>query len=772
MRRPLCIVCIGLVITILLFYRVRPIKVGLPEVACDTEWIVTGTVCDKELTDAGAVCLLDIAEGRSTLANKNLLQGYRIRITFEEDGLAIPKIGEKITIRLQLNNYRMATNPGEFDLRRHYGIRGIDGYGVPGNYRVVAKGDWFDTVKERICHYRYALKQTLYECLPQQEAGILCAMLLGLRGEMDTELKDDFGRNGIAHILSISGLHIALLGQMIHKLLKRLPIPMGVSAGISVLVMILYGLLTGMNTPALRAIVMFALRLGATVCGRTYDMSIATSIAAMLILAENPKYIYDCGFLLSFTAIMGVAVVYPAMKDLLSRDAKEGRMATAKGKSANTKTASERGRLRKSADRIVDMLCLSFSIQLSGLPVLAWFYYEIPLYAILLNLVVIPLMTPIMLCGIGGMLVGWWNQMLGVILLWPERYLLAIQIGMSKGADRLSENVPILFRPVITGRPAIWIVIVYYVLLAIVTCSSVWRSLRGVAVGIAMVVLLIPMRPRNQVWMLDVGQGDCMCIFGSRGDCTVIDCGSTGRENVGENVLIPFLKYMGVRRVEQCFVTHPDADHVNGIVELLENRGADVGRLYIAQAFMTDDTDVVNGNSVDNNWIMQMTGVVNNRKTTISTLQPGDCILGHGWKAYVLHPTEDYDVTNKNDASLVMLIEWSGKTILSTGDLECTGEKRVLESLDEMHFFGRLDILKVAHHGSKNATSEMFLKRLRPKLAMISCGRSNRYGHPHRETVDRLKEAGGQICTTAQFGAMRLTVEAGELYLFRYLVPE
>lgn len=788
----------------------------MPETVTGKIWEITGRIRSKELTENGTRCRLDIAEGCSEELPDLFIKGYSILISFDETSESIPHIGETITMELQLENYAKATNPGQFDLCGYYAIRGIDGYGrvqdgsrITENdraYVTVSAAGWTGCLQERLFAIRIGLAQTLYDCLPEQEAGMLCAMLLGMRGEMDKDIRDSFARNGIAHILSISGLHIALLGQILYRLLRRIRLPRIPGAAVCALIMILYGLLTGMNTPTMRALLMFGMKLGAEVCGRTYDMPIGMAVSAMCILGENPRYLYDCGFLLSFTAVMGVAVIAPVLKLMWSYDG-----------------------------RICSALEMTLAIQLASLPVLAWFYYEIPLYAMLLNLIVIPLMTPIMILGVAGMLVGWFARSVGRILLWPERWLLGLQILVSRGMDRASGIDCPLLHPLIIGRPKLLQIAAYYALLALFLMLAVRWSKDGERGGIKkekrvrekdvvsagerrrkpganMLLLLFPVaavlcliwrgRIPDQIWFLDVGQGDCICILGEDNQCTVIDCGSLNQNKPGENILIPFLKYMGISKVDRCMITHPDQDHMNGIVELLQQKDIGVRTVCMAEVFrneyesagcaeagtletagaaketsygnnMADKEDTVDKRNLSGNekWNI-LTEAVRKSGADILWLAAGDSILQGNWIYYVLHPDSGYSTGNSNDASLVVLATCDSFSVLLTGDLETTGEKCVMDEIGNvLPEKCSVDVLKIAHHGSRNTTTEAFLQAIRPGSALISCGKQNRYGHPHSETLERLKTVGTSIYRTDRYGAVIIEIKKDDVRVKGYVCP-
>lgn len=742
MRRPLCVVCILVVSGILMYYSIHPFKTGLPEGIEEKEVILTGKVINKEKTIRGV---------RLTIAAKSLslyVDINELEVMPEHEVC----IGEVITVSGMLLAYESATNPGQFDLRKYYTLRGIDGYiSAPV---ILGCNEAYDGIKEWLYDVRYKLAELFDKILPSQNAGIIKAMLLGLKQDMDADIKEQYQMNGIAHVLSISGLHIAVLGNGLYKLLKRSGAPEFCVMSTCLVAMLFYGLLTGTGSSVMRAIIMFSLRIIARLLHRSYDVLSATSLAALLILAENPLYLYDSGFLLSFGAVIGIVVVAPVFISVLPF-------------------------------KILTPFYMSLCIQLTTLPLCMYFFYEIPIYSVFLNLIVIPLMTPLLYIAIGGLILSLFSVPLGTVFCLPVRLIFVIYQGVCDFSDRLPYN------SVITGKPEFYQCVIFYLFLALTVYVLprivrypkklifekqvnikfvIARIIPVILMFVGLSVLLLRGRHCTSVYFLDVGQGDCIAVISKTGNCYLVDGGSSSKKNIASNIIIPFLKSNGISKVTACFISHPDTDHVNGIVDLLKDgKGIRVDTVYMAEYFekqfsenKEEESALLSGGTEG------LQAFYGQFKERIVWLAAGDKIVS-GSDSFacfqVLHPACDYSADSDNDASLVLLYREENVFLMLTGDLEKNGEGCVEEYSDKL-FSGSnyvnqeaANILKVGHHGSKYSSSEEFLMLIKPDVSIISCGENNNYGHPHEETLGRLSEVGSINYITAECGAIVLEID-------------
>lgn len=268
---------------------------------------------------------------------------------------------------------------------------------------------------------------------------------------------------------------------------------------------------------------------------------------------------------------------------------------------------------------------------------------------------------------------------------------------------------------------------------------------------------------------LSVGQGDCSIVQTAAGQTFLIDCGSSSRSRVGKYVLLPFLKYQGIRRLDAVILTHPDADHVNGALELLETaeeNGISVGQLLLP--------DLADGRRQEE--LGELLAVAektySGRGVPVRYLAAGESWQSGDTYFLCLHPQSGCTLETANEYSVCLYAAFGGAaqpdmTVLFTGDVEGEGEKELCEALKSYGISG-VTLLKVAHHGSRGSTGRSLLEQLQPKAALISVGSRNAYGHPHGELLERLTAFGCRVLRTDERGAVSVTVRRGTPYLSCY----
>ena len=819
-------------------------------------------------------------------------------VTGEEESL---KIGQQIILEGTFSHFATATNPGEFDVQRYYAAKGIGGR--VRQSQILAVGEKYSFLREKLYGFRQVLHDRLAEVFPAREASVMQTLLLGEKEELDAEVKALYQKNGIAHILSISGLHITLLGMGVYRLLKRLGLPVRAAAVGGAMLLLIYGVMVGMSVSASRAIGMYLLQMLGIFVGRTYDMLTGLGLMALLLVLQEPERLCDVSFLMSFGAVLGICILTP----VLSGDGRE-RDADAElevmGISAWLRTvadvfgdsAYERNKYREGwrkvayegIQRMVSTVkggfAASVGVILFTLPVQLWFFYEIPVYSVLLNLLVLPFMSVVVAGGILSLIPG--LGLVGTVdclILWWYEWICG-RFAQLPGAIWC------------VGRPEVWQIICYYVGIFLLVfgreyveawkrrgtygeenvpgdrlhfARTLWclitrgadESIRnrkkdcngemiqhsdrrfgicptGVQnalakfrcawqgamtymnrvphlIAVVMILgLLIGLLTGNfdcgsRVTFLDVGQGDGIVVETGQG-AYLFDCGSTSRKNIGEYVLKPYLKSRGIRSLRGVFVSHPDEDHMNGVIELLEN-GADWG-IVVEQLFLPA---IAEGKRTES--FVTLLAAAEVAEVPVSYIKCGDEIRDSQLRLLCLHPEENttladanaysecfyvevfakkmkqeaIDDRKANDASGGSAIEGSGENgsfagnserkdfrvndgkinILLTGDVEGEGERQLMQELQEQRGQRafRVDILKVAHHGSGYSTGTEFLAAASPATAIISCGRNNSYGHPHAETLQRLEDARVPWYGTMDYGALTVTVDSHGNRLRGYL---
>lgn len=632
-------------------------------------------------------------------------------ICYLKSGQPEPEMGSVVQLRGKLSCFERASNPGQFDAYSYYQILGIS-YRL--NQAVIsAKSQNYNIFTQKAYQFRRFLSMKLSENLPKQEAAMMQTMLLGEKGSMDKELKALYQRNGIAHILAISGLHISMLGMGLYKLLRKCGMPMKTAAAVSALAMVLYCGMTGFSVSALRAVIMFSLQMGAVLTERTYDMLTAVLVAAALILINQPLYLKHSGFIFSFGCVLGISLVLPSLT--------EG---------------------KRTIHPAVKKLLGSIAMMVVTLPIYLWFYYQFPAYSMFLNLLVIPLMSFLIAAGL---------LLLACSILCPPAALpFALLI---KGILRIYEEAcaicDLLPGNLLTwGRPKIWRIILYLLLLFLLTLLRKKKTLMlrwGIAVT-AVFLIMLPTNAGVTITFLDVGQGDCICIKNGYGNSYLIDGGSSTVSGVGEYRIIPFLKSQGISRLEAVFITHPDEDHCSGIKELIQTgalQGISIKNLVLPHIAQSAKEEAY----------LELEHLAAKHNIPVTYISRGQKITDNQLTITCLHPVKAYTSKNSNEYSIVLTLTINNFTTLLTGDIEGEGEQMLTQFLQKENL-SPVTILKVAHHGSKYSTDKDFLETISPRIALISAGEDNPYGHPHSELINRLAQTDCQIYQTNQTGAI------------------
>ena len=806
MRRPLFIVCLCLVLIAALRLLGGTAAGGLYALGLSEreQVTLTGRVYQKNSENFYLDSII-IQEQAANQRQKNPLENINLSenliCEWEESGSL--RLGSTVTVQGNFQSFSQATNPGEFDSRAYYRSMHIGGRLT--EVKLLEAGEEYSLVKELLYRLRSYWKERLHYIFPEGEAQIMGAMLLGDKENLDGDLKDLYKRNGIIHILSISGLHITIIGMGIYRLLRRMGVSLSAAAVLGGGILVLYGVMTGMSISAYRAIGMYLLRMLAEICGRTYDMLTALGVMAAIMVLQEPEVLQNGGFLLSFGSVLGIGVLYPA---LLTEERQEEARYRNGWKKAVYSAAKE---LKKG---LKQSITAGFAITATTLPIQLWFYYEVPTYSLFLNVLVLPFMSVVLLGGLIAMLVP------GLGILGTVDCLVLTEIEkLCEGFEELPFHI---WNP---GRPKLWQIGVYYGLwLAVVLVkragegnagrtgmgsvkhkkSGKWNKIRNrvfviqcAILTVAVIVLTAIPGRGSIITFLDVGQGDCVCIQTFSGEVYLFDCGSSSRRNVGKYVLLPFLKYNGIKAIDGVFVSHGDKDHTNGVEELIAfagKEGIQIKRLILPKVGgagehgrageYDGESDGVGehggaGEHDEDGQFEELLQLVKEaacgaeQEIDICYVKAGDCWENQGAFFRCLHPPAGYE-GEKNAASECFYIElWDGKdkknklSLLLTGDVEKEGELMLTEELKKYQI-SEVTLLKVAHHGSRNTTSETFLQQINAAAAVISCGRNNSYGHPHCEVLERL---GKESCLlqTPNEGAITVTLKKGRAAVVGYL---
>lgn len=615
-------------------------------------------------------------------------------IIYDTDFSDIP-IGCKVKVRGKMENFKAQRNPGGFDEQKYY---------IRKKYWTKMYADEFvilnenrDTVREYLFQLREKWTLAMKEKLGEESGGILAAMVLGNKGSADITEKEWYQKAGLGHLMAVSGCHVSIIASLIYFLLKKMRIPVLAASTLTGTALFFYVMLCQSPVSAVRAYIMYMVLLGAKVSGRVYQGRRSLVLAAFAVLMWRPMDILDAGFLLSFGAMAGVWIVYPVLEGIIP----------------------------------IPGIVLSISVELVLLPILLYFYYEIPVYSLIFGSVAAGFFSLVMLSGVVGCVFApaWF----------PAEWILNIYHEIS----RLELGLP--GARWIAGKPEIWKIVLYYILLVMILYFYNKVKKRPFCIAFLCLMFLfvrIPERGIVTFTMLDVGQGDGFFLEGPEGMTYLFDGGSSDQNQPGKYILEPYLKYRGTGTVDYVFLSHGDQDHVNGVVEILERQdvGVRIRNLVLPERRVWDET------------LISIAELADSLGVRVYTIKSGSYLTEGDLEIRALYPGEQVDMEVGNDTSLVLDIRFRDFSVLMTGDLGKEGEEELLEQKE----LGKYLILKAGHHGSKYSSSEEFIRRVQPEYAFISAGENNRYGHPHSEVLKRLKKYNIQIFRTDQDGSIEI----------------
>ena len=675
------------------------------------------------------------------------------RIFVNTEKIPNVKIGNIIKVRGKLRQFEEAANKGNFDSRKYYLSLGFYGKIEAGTIEVINSD--YSGIRQGLYELRMEIIERLEKLCSDNNGifsiinnknGIIGAIILGDKTDLDSGIKELYSVSGIAHILAISGLHISFIGMAIYRLLRR-RFRFLFSAAVSIPVVLSFGIMSGFGISTIRAIIMFILKIIGEVLGRKYDAITAISLAGLVLLVQNPFVVCNSGFQMSFGAIIAIVLILPIVEEILNRD-----------------------------NKIIKVISANFTISLVMNPILAWNYYELPTFSFLLNIVVVPLMSVVIVSSIVGIFCSCIMFGFGKAVIFPGCGILELYTFLCNVINKSS------VASIVVGQPKVTIIIVYYAILLVVlfglknirtkyTRAEKERNIIKKETGLVLdmkakkerriqgqnvklrlacivgflllncLIYYIP-NPGFYITFIDVGQGDGILIHGDNGTKVMVDGGSTSEKQVAKNCIVPYLKAEGIGTIDYSIITHTDKDHISGILEILENNNSN--RIRIKNLVMPD----INMKDDTYNELIEKAKL---KKINVLYIKKGDTLSLGKTKIKCIYPETTTTASDKNDYCTVLSVKNKTSKILLTGDISKEIEEKIKDDIEENY-----TVLKVAHHGSNYSSSEKFLKKVNPKYSIISVGKNNSYGHPGNETMERLRKQGGVIYRTDEKGGITI----------------
>jgi competence protein ComEC len=629
------------------------------------------------------------------------------------------------------------------------------------------------------------------------QAAVARAMLLGDRSFLDNEQVKSFQQTGAYHVLVLAGLHVGVLAAVLLWAGRKLRLPLGARTLLTLAALSAYVAIVDDRPPILRAALMATAYLLGRLLFRRPQLLNAVSLAALAILLARPSELTDASFLLSFLAagtIAGIALpllertAEPYRRGLahlsdVTRDAAHAprviqfrldlRAASAwlaerlPGRLSRFLAAAVTGSCRMGL-WLWDLIFISLAIQLGMLPLMAQYFHRISVVAPAANVPAVLLTAIIVPFGFAS---------LGATLLWAAlghalgRVLAVLIALLVKSVDWFALPSWASFR---VPTPPVALLVAFFLAAALLSAAILWNrrrtawSICGILLVLSVLLAAYPFPPRLhrgdlEATVLDVGQGDSIFVAFPDGHTMLVDGGGIPGSlyihgarpgiDIGETVVSPFLWARGLKRLDVVALTHPDQDHLDGLLAVLRNFR--VGQLWVGR-----DVSVAAFRALIAEARARHVPVVHHRR--------GDDLDWAGVQVRVLWPPDDTPATasNNNDC-LVLHIQDRRQAVLLTGDIESPVEHALVRDGDPLS----AQFLKVAHHGSRTSSTAPFLAAVHPRFAAISVGAANSYGHPNAEVLARLAAEGARVFRTDRDGAVTALTDGRTLDVRAFFDP-
>lgn len=603
-------------------------------------------------------------------------------------------------------------NTGGFNYRRYLNSQKIYGSIYINDYYIL------ELQKFNLIYYlQDEIKMSLAKLFPKNEMGLIMGMMIGDTKDISENILTDFKNTGITHLVAVSGSNVVYVVLLVELIFKKI-VGKRATYFISIFFLIIFMLISGASSSVVRATIMMILTIIANILYLKSDVISNISFSALVLIIINPLIIFDVGFILSFGGTLGIV--------LLSKDLKV---------------------LFKKFGKLDETLAVTCSAQIVLTPIMMYFFNTISIISIITNIIVVPLSGAITILGFCTFIISKICFPLSDFISKGLYIFARFTISVSEVFSKIS------FSTLQTITPNFFeIVIFYFVIFALMQKINLdlfmpkkkfnfitYKPKRiPKKIIFIMVIIFIFIEslyynlPRQYIDIrcVDVGQGDCVFIKTNSRKNILIDGGGSETYDVGENVLLPYLLDMRVTHVDVIISSHSDADHLNGLLTVLEN--ISVGKVFVAK------------NSLGYEKLYE---IANKKKVEVIEVIKGDVISVGDVIFDVVSP--DLNMSNKdvNEYSLVVKLKYGNKSMLFTGDIGKTVESDLSNVT--------ADILKVPHHGSSYSSSEKFIRTVKPDLSIIGVGKNNTHGHPNAEVVKRLQKI-SRVYTTAEYGEIKI----------------
>ena len=824
---------------------------------------VEGTITSLSENDSAYKLLLKNCVVRSSLGKKpkdlskeleekwearNNLAFQKIQVLFkktaEENSESLYYPGDRVVFRGKFMELSPAMNEGEFSFLQYCKGEGIEAFFLANKMSpaspaplvqneiptireilVKNKGEVRESDSSPFLKLLYKLKQQasrdLEKLYPEEQSAFLKSLFLGEKSALSKNERNLYQEAGIAHILAVSGLHLSLVGATCFMLLRLLGMELSHASILSSFFVFSFALFTGASGSTLRAMLMFFVYFLGKNLGRGQDRISSLSLSLLLLLFLQPLFLYSVGFQCSFYSLFLLLL-------LSIRDGKEKRKALSK--------KWERAKRKK---RFAELLWLLpkrikeggkelFLFYLGLFPLFSFLQSSLPLYAPLLNLLLLPLLPLIFLLGVLSILLSHLPPLFFPLVKLLSQSL-SFLLSLFHGLICFSLQLP--YSSLLLGKLSLQALFLYIFLFYILFLFPLQSKIRRRQIEkkenerqrnlsspyiplyaikkichfknilsllfLCTIPLFLPSPPKDlEITALYVGQGDGFLI--RKGNFVMtIDNGSSSDKNFPENTLLPYCKAKRIHKIQYALITHSDIDHTSGIQAILEegsteNMHSGINKLQIENLILPvqakDDHryDLLkrlagrhgarllywkNGNSIEYDKKNHSFSVMHpssdmpppSGTAPSSDILPPSDTAPFEKSAFLslrcYYPLTDAPMEEANAHSLGCVLQYGDFSMVFTGDMPKEAEEAMLSAIKKEGQSPSVDIVKLAHHGSKTSSSPIFLSETKGKFALFSYGKNNRYGHPHKITLEKCSYFQLIPLETAKLGEIQIKTD-------------
>ncbi len=640
------------------------------------------------------------------------------------------RFGYRTTIFSGLYALRTARNPGEFDMKNY--LEAYDIYAriqLDDDEKILIDSSADKSLLSIIYSLRSLIAKNIETQIGGLEATFLKGILIGDRSEIPFELKESFVNSGVVHILAVSGLHVGIITFVIIAVFNLFRLPERIRYLLTMFCLVFYIFLTGGSASVIRATIMAVILMGSFVFQRKFNIYNSIAVAALIILILDSRQIFSPGFQLSFVAVISIVVLYPKISNLKNY-------------------LPENLKQMKVLKYIIALFSVSFTSAIGTLPFTSYYFGKISIIGLVANLLIVPLMGIVLSVGVAftvfsfisssiSSLFSEVTKLLSTILLYSVNYFGSLKYSHINSYFSLSGGL-----------------LYYFWIFYIVTIKK-QKILGRIVIGMLLILNIyvfstIFEKSNLEFLFFDVGQGDAIFIRTPENKTILIDAGMKNPNyDAAQWFIKPYLLRNNIKRLDLVINSHPHSDHLGGIPTMLRN--LNVTRMIDAGSAERSDMYNEYKKLLDS---LKINYVIKTRGDTI--------FIDDKIRLYVLNPSAKIlSTSNLNNHSIVLKILYKKTSIILTGDIESEYEMELAELYKE---FLKSDVFKCPHHGSNTSSSKDFIKFVNPKYAIISVGQNNKYGHPSKEVLDRLKHMDINIFRTDQHGAILFHSDGEEVW--------